>query len=63
MVNFNKGKAEKIFEMISKFKGKKYPKNLEEAIKIKGVGEKIGTLYMLIAYGKSVGISVDVHCH
>ena len=37
------------------------PKNLEETMKIKGVGEKIALLYMQYAYQEVLGIAVDVN--
>ena len=38
-------------------------KRFGEILKIKGIGQKIGILYMRIAENKNEGISVDTHCH
>lgn len=38
-------------------------KRYKDLLKIKGVGNKIGIIYMRVAEGKNEGISVDTHCH
>lgn len=65
-VGFAKTKAKYIknitFELHSNFNDD-IPDNIEELLKLKGIGPKIGTLTMLIAWGKVTGISVDSHIH
>ena len=39
------------------------PDNIKDLLKLKGIGEKISTLIMLIAWNKVIGISVDSHIH
>jgi endonuclease-3 len=48
--------------LIEKY-GSDIPPTLEEIMELPGVGPKMGHLCMQIAWGKTVGIGVDVHVH
>jgi len=46
--------------ILTEYKGKT-PKNLEELIKLPGVGRKTANVYQGVIFGKSEGIAVDTH--
>ncbi len=64
-VGFYNTKAKTIKEiskvLVEKYKGR-VPDNLEELLKLKGVGRKTANLVMIEGYGKP-GICVDTHVH
>jgi endonuclease-3 len=64
-VGFYKVKAERIKELsmvLVKNYNSRVPDNLEELLKLKGVGRKTANLVITLGYGKS-GICVDTHVH
>lgn len=63
MTNFRKKKAQYVKNVASIALKGKLPETLKEITKIKGIGNKIGLLYMQVGFGIVDGISVDTHCH
>lgn len=65
-VSFYKVKAGNILEAaricLSNYKGD-IPADLDDLLKLKGVGPKIAYLTFTIAWGKTLGICVDTHVH
>lgn len=39
------------------------PPTVEELVKLKGVGPKMAHITMNVAWGKAMGVGVDVHVH
>ena len=64
--NYNKQKVKYIKHnaehLINENDGKMYD-SLEDIVKLKGVGNKIGILLMQTVYNQNVGIAVDTHVH
>ena len=65
-VNYRQQKAKYIKgaakEIVEKNKGEMFRK-LEDIVKLKGVGKKIGILVMQSMFKENVGIAVDTHVH
>lgn len=62
-VNYHKTKAKNIILAAQSFVENGAPKTFEDVIKFKGVGTKVGTLYMKTAEGENIGIGTDTHVH
>ncbi len=65
-VNFHKNKAKYIKGstlMIKEKFGGVPPSNLPDTLKLPGVGQKMGNLYMQTCFGINTGIAVDTHVH
>ena len=64
--NYNKQKVKYIKHnaryLIENNDGQMYDR-LEDIVKLKGVGNKIGILLMQTVYNQNVGIAVDTHVH
>jgi endonuclease-3 len=64
-LNYNKTKAKHVIAaariILKEFKGK-VPENMEDLIKIPGVGRKVANIALLEVHNKSV-IAVDTNCH
>ncbi len=65
-VGFYKTKAKRIKEickvLIEKYNGK-VPDNMEELLKLKGVGRKTANIVLTYGYNKNYSIAVDTHVH
>jgi len=65
-VGFYKTKAKRIKEiskiLIENYNGK-VPKNLNELLKLKGVGRKTANIVMVYGHNKKGFLPIDTHCH
>lgn len=65
-VNYHNNKAKYIKELtnmiINEYNGV-CPNNLKDIIKLPGVGQKMGNLYMQACFNENTGIAVDTHVH
>jgi endonuclease-3 len=61
--NYGKKKAVYIKDLADYALNKKLPETLEEVVKLKGIGYKIGNIYIQTAFKTVEGIAVDTHCH
>ena len=62
-VNFRKKKAKYIKQLAGVVRAGSLPNSIEDVLKLKGMGAKLGHMYMQTAFDKVEGISVDTHCH
>jgi endonuclease-3 len=64
-LNYNKTKAKHVIAaakfIISKFKGK-LPEDMEQLVKIPGVGRKTANIVLVEVFGKEA-LPIDTHCH
>ena len=62
-INFRKKKIKYIKNLANLAVKSKLPENIQDVLKIKGVGTKLGYMYMQTAFNQVNGISVDTHVH
>lgn len=62
-INFRKRKIVHVKNLARLAQKDKLPESIDEVLKIKGVGTKLGYMYMQTAFGVVKGISIDSHCH
>ncbi|MCH7568360.1 MAG: endonuclease III [Nanoarchaeota archaeon] len=64
-MNYNRTKSRNVIEaakmLVNEFKGK-VPRNIDELVKIPGVGRKTANLVLSEVYGEDT-ITIDTHCH
>jgi len=61
-VGFYRTKAKNLKKLAGALKNRKVPDNIEELVKLPGVGRKTANLVVVIAFGKH-GVCVDTHVH
>ena len=61
--NFKNKKIQYIRNVANLAENGPLPETLKAVVGLKGVGQKIGILYMQVGFGICEGISVDTHCH